>query len=304
MRDAGGSPEVLAPDVLRALAREHLAGVDDVHVEPDIPPRKLRGARETHALHLLLEEPVVLLYDATFLGGAEHGFVVTPSRLCWKNYLDHPRSARWDDLAHVEISVRGSNIELGRGMLTAPVTDRVAGQVHAFLDACCRRTLAGAAPYRDLARGRGPTSFADVIVSAARRALGEVDWVHYAPSIPPRMIRAARIVHGEHLRPRETILVLYDDTVLGSGNDGVVLTEAGVRWRNFWSAAEALAWVDMEPERITVDRDQIFFDADGGGDERRRIDLRMRPGMASHVAGALREIARASRAGRETAPLR
>jgi hypothetical protein len=302
MRDPHELLVLLRPDVLVNLAREHLSGVADLHVDPDIPPRKLRGAREVHALHLPPDEPIVLLCDSTLFGGGDVGFVATPARLCWKNWLDHPRSARWDELARMELAVHENVVRLARGRLESAPTPRVAELVRDFLEACCRRTIASSAPYRDAARDSGPATFAELVVSSARRALGEVDWVHYAPSIPPKMKHAARAALGEHLAPDEAILVLYDETLLGSGSDGFVLTERGVRWRNLWSRPDALAWTELSPERAAIDRDQLFFDGAPTGDDARRIDLRMHPGMAEHVLAALGEIARAARAGRETAP--
>lgn len=304
MRDPRDASIALPPDVLASLAREHLGGVPDLHVAPDIPPRKLRGARDVHGPSLRPDEPIVVLHDATFLGSAENGFVATSARLCWKNPFDHPRSARWDELAQAAITVRGSNIELGRGLLTAPLTGPMAERVSAFLSACCRRTTASSAPYRDFARPRGPSTFAELVVAAARRALGELEWVHYAPSIPPKMARAARVVHERHLRAGDEILVLYDDTVLGSGNDGLVLTETALFWRNFWGSAEAIAWPAVDPGRVVTDGDLLFVEGDPTDERQRRIDLRMRPGMAHLVAAALREIASAARAGRETGPPR
>lgn len=296
-RDA---PLLLPPDVLVSLAREHLGGVADLYVAPDIPDRKLRGAREAHAAALGAGEPIVVLYDATFLGSGEVGLVATPSRFCWRNHFDHPRSLPWGDLAALDLALQGSDVALGGGAITAPVTRAAAERVLAFLEACRRVQAAGAAPYREAGRRRGPATFAEIVVAAARRALGEVDWVHYAPSIPPRMARAVRVVHGARLPPDVPILVLYDDTVLGSGNDGLVMTEPRLCWRNFWGAAEATAWTDVDPERLATDGDLLLLDGEPG-DERRRIDLRMRPGMAHLVAAALREIARAARAGRGAA---
>lgn len=302
MRDAREELVLLPPEVIASLAREHLAGLDEVHVAPDIPPRKLRGASEVNAPSLRQGDPIVVLYDSTLFGSAADGFVVTPARLCWKNHFDHPRSARWDELAHVDLVVRGTDIEVGRGLLMAPMTSAAAEQVCTFLQACCRRAVARSAPYRAIARGRGPTTFAELVIAAARRALGELDWVHYAPCIPPKKIAAVRIAHAKHLPARDEVLVLYDETVFGSGNDGLLLTETGLFWRNFWSAAEGLAWAEMDPERVVTDRDLLFVDGDPSREDQRRIDLRMRPGMAHHVAGALREIARESARGWARAP--
>lgn len=63
------------------------------------------------------------------------------------------------------------------------------------------------------------TDFPDAELASALAALDAV-WVH--PDIPPRKVRNARASHG--IPPEETVWVLYDDTLLGGGADGVVLT--------------------------------------------------------------------------------
>jgi hypothetical protein len=129
-------------------------------------------------------------------------------------------------------------------------------------------------------------TLADTIASAARRHLGERGWIHYRPSIPPTMLDAVRTVHARHLAPDDEALVLYDDTVFGSGNDGFILTERGLCWRGFLGPADAMPWSEVAPEHIALDGDLLFLEPE------RKIDLRMRPGMARLVANALAEIAR------------
>lgn len=288
---------VLPPDVLRSLAREHLSGLEDLFTAPNIPARRLRGAAATHALALQQGEPIVLLYDVTLLAGGDIGFVATPARLCYRNHFEYPRSLRWDELARLQLTVRGGEIDLGRGKMTALMSEPAAKRVCAFLEACCRRRPPAATPYREISEARAPITFADLVVAAARRALGELEWVHYAPSIPARKARAARIAHARHLAPEREILVLYDDTVFGAGNDGFLFTEQGLCWRNFWSTAESMRWSEIEAERITTDGELLLLTGDPE-DERRRIDLRMRPGLVDLAAAAVREIASAARAGR------
>lgn len=275
---------VIAEDVLCALAREHLAGLDAVFVAPDIPARKLRNAREEHALHLPAGEPIAVLFDATSFGSGRDGFVLTPLQICWKDFLEHPRRLLWADLAGASVFPAARHVELGHGKLPVPWIASGPDQVCALLLACRQRRRAGA-PYRDVVLAPEIT-LADTIVRAARRHLGEREWVHYAPSIPPRMLDAARTVHAYHLAETDEPLVLYDDTVFGSGNDGLVLTERGLCWRGFLGAADAMPWAAIDPERIAIDGDLLFLEAE------RKIDLRMRPGMARLVAGALAEIAR------------
>lgn len=286
--------DVVAEDVVLSLAREHLEGLAGVFLGPDIPDKKLARARAAHARHVGAQEPIVVLFDATLLGSAEDGFLATPERFAWKNLMEHPRAMRWSHLARTPVQALGHRVEIARGLVPVPWVPGGAERVRDFLFACGHRTMALGAPYRDIARDQEPKTLGDRIVATARRALGELDWVHYRPSIPPKMLAAVRLVHARSLAPGEEVLVVYDDTVLGSGNDGLVLTERRVCWRNFWSAAEAMEWVDVAPDRIAVDGDLLALDGDPTSP--RRIDLRMRPGMARAVGDVLRGIALAVQA--------
>lgn len=273
-------------DVLAALAYEHLTGLHDVFVAPDLPARKEAGARAAHALHLRDREPIVVLFDSTVLGGAEEGFVATPSQLCWKNTLEHPRSITWDALAEARVEAFTRHVSIAGGRMEVPWSAAAAAKVRAFVTAVAAHARAPRpATYRSAPRLREPESLAERIVDVARRALGELDFVHYCPSIPRKMEAAIRVVHARHLAPDDPLLVVYDDTLFGSGNDGIVLTERGVCWRSFWGTAEARSWRRLAAERVASDGDLLLVGAGG------KVDLRMRPGMARTVAGVLREAA-------------
>lgn len=282
---------VIPEDVLCALARDHLHGLDGVHVAPDIPSGKLERARAEHRLHLPAHEPVAVLFDATSLGSARDGFLLTPAQLCWKGFWEHARRILWEDLRGAPIAAGARDVELAHGHVPAPWTAAAPERVRDLLIACRDQRPLGT-PYRNAAFDRAPVTLADAILRAARRHLGEREWVHYDPSIPPGMLAAVRTVHERLLEPHEDILVLYDDTVFGSGNDGLVFTERGVHWRGFLGRAEHVAWRDVVPDRIDVDGDLVSVlepSADAGD---RRIDLRMRPGMGRIVAEAIAAVAR------------
>jgi len=287
--------ELLSRDLLLSLAHEHLDGLPNLSIAPDIAPRKLRRARSIHELHLGAGEPILVLFDSTVLGSGEDGFVATPSQICWKNFLEYPRRVRWDELAQTAVEAHGRHVEIARGQVEVPSIAGGPERVRAFLLACAVRAPVSATPYREPAQPRDVLTVEQLIVQTARRALGELSWVHYRPSIPPKMVAAARIVHERHLAASEDILVLYDDTLFGSGNDGVVLTERGLCWRNFWGAAESLAWSELDPDLVVADGDLLFLNGDPDAAHSRKLDLRMRPGVARRVAGALQEIARAAR---------
>lgn len=275
----------LPEDVLLGFARQHLEGLSGVFLAPDIPPGKVRGARAAHGLHLRASEPIVVLFDDTMFGSARDGFVATPAQLCWKGFLSHPRRILWDDLAALQIYAEDRHVEIALGEVPAPWVEGGPERVRQFLVACRQYRRGAAAPYREPARVRETPTLAESIVRIARRSLGEREWVHYAPSIPDRMLAAVRTVHAPHLAEGEEVLVLYDDTLFGSGNDGWIVTEHRLCWRGFLGAPQAQRWSDLAPSVLGVDGDLLLLG------EGMRIDLRLRPGMARLVADVLRQVA-------------
>jgi hypothetical protein len=104
---------VLEPERLVQLARSHLGEVDDVFYLPAIPPAKLERARAAHAVHLPVGEAVAVLYDDTVFGSAEEGFLITPSRLCWKNLAEEAAHVLWSDLRPEAVAVRSGVVLVG-----------------------------------------------------------------------------------------------------------------------------------------------------------------------------------------------
>lgn len=274
-------------EILIASANRHLGGLPGVSVAPHIPERKLKNARAAHALHLGPDEPILVLYDATVLGGGDEGFLATPSQLCWRSFLEHPRRILWDDLADVSLTAVDRHVLIRHGEVQTPWTEGAAARVRDFLAECGRRARGGAAPYRDPGREDLDASLGETILKLARHGFGELGFIHYAPSIPPKMLAKVRAVHARALHPAEEIIVLYDDTLFGSGTDGLLFAERHLCWRTFLGDAAAIAWQDLDFDRIAWDGPLLLLP------DHRPIDLQNHPGMASLVADVLRKLAHA-----------
>jgi hypothetical protein len=80
---------------LVALARAHVGEVEHIYFHPAIPAAKLANARLVHGAELGLVDPIAVLYDDTLFESARDGFVLTPSRLAWKNLADEPATVEW-----------------------------------------------------------------------------------------------------------------------------------------------------------------------------------------------------------------
>lgn len=84
----------------------------------------------------------------------------------------------------------------------------------------------------------------------ARKHLGMMAPVFYAPAIPLEKLRSARAAHALHLPEKEPILVLYDGTLFGGAKDGFVVTPQRLCWKNLWDHPRQIPWSDLEPSAI------------------------------------------------------
>jgi hypothetical protein len=243
-----------APPELVALARRHLSGLEGVSFAPKIPAAKQAGVRAVHQGHLPATEPLLAVYDDTLFGTGEEGYLITPERLCWKNFLEHPREIAWSELDPASVVRDGGRVRIGGSGGIAATGDLAVGTVGLIVAMVERFVPADASPYRKSPRethvaGEAPLSR---LTTLGRRQLGEFDNVFYHPAIPPPKLRNARTVHAAHLAPDETVAVLYDDTLFGSARDGFLLTPRRLCWKNFSGAVSALEWSAIAPEQVAA----------------------------------------------------
>jgi hypothetical protein len=90
----------LTDDSVLRLLRDHFSSSISgrVFVCPHVPPQKEQIARHAHVMHLPDRERILALYDATWFGHGDEGFIVTSRRLCWKNRGENASSIEWRDL--------------------------------------------------------------------------------------------------------------------------------------------------------------------------------------------------------------
>jgi hypothetical protein len=280
---AGGAREILS------AADRWLARKPDLYLAPYIPAAMERRARGAHGGYLPESEPVLVLYDATLVSAGADGFAVTRERLCWKNHLDHPRQIAWSDLdpgaivpCFGHLMVAGGSL-LVRGDLTA----RVAGFLTEMALAC---RPPGGGPYR---HGLAEIEPAPVqhLVTAARRVLGEVRRIHYHPAIPIDKLTNVQVMHTRRGRPAPAtadVAVLYDDTLLGDGEEGFVLTPSRFYWKNFCGEPESLSWDAIDPEALAARPHQL--DLTGGA-----VHFAGEPELPAKLHGLVARLARSAR---------
>lgn len=115
-------------EAVRRLLRQQFAESESVYVCPHVPPKKELVARQAHAGILPERERILALYDATWFGGGEEGFVVTVRRLCWKNANEPAASIEWRDIEPDQLYGHGRRLFIGNDVLMIHDED--------ILDAC------------------------------------------------------------------------------------------------------------------------------------------------------------------------
>jgi hypothetical protein len=69
--------------------------------------------------------------------------------------------------------------------------------------------------------------------------------LYLAPNIPPRKLKNAISKYAPQVTP-EDVLLLYDNTILGSAADGLCLTLSGVYWYNTWGTPGQISYMDIQ----------------------------------------------------------
>jgi hypothetical protein len=281
-----------SPDEIVRLARERLGTRFAVYDAPAIPPEKEARVRAVHAAHLPESEPILVLHDATVFGGADDGFAVTAERLCWKNLFEHPRQIAWSDLDPSTVLVGGGHVGVAGGGV-ALAGELVEGAGRFFSDMASRVGLADESPYRrgadaPLGTPEGEALAVARIAALARRHLGEIEQVFYHPAIPAPKLRRARVIHAAHLRTDETVAVLYDDTLLGSAEEGFLVTPRRLCWKNLVGEAASAEWSDVDPGSVAATGNQVYV-------ARGAPALTTRAALAPSAAGLFTALAVAAR---------
>lgn len=107
----------MTDDAIRALLRQHFAGIDSMYLCPSIPGKKELAARSVHARHLPSDERVLALFDDTVFGSGDDGFVVTARRVCWKNVAGRAHMIEWRDIDPDRMYADRRKLVLGNGAI-------------------------------------------------------------------------------------------------------------------------------------------------------------------------------------------
>jgi|GEM_PF-4696673 len=70
-----------------------------------------------------------------------------------------------------------------------------------------------------------------------------IDSTSFAPEIPEKKITNSLKKHNDSTRFQpNTVLMMIDDTVWGSGKDGLVVSSRGIHWKEIWEKPGSMLW--------------------------------------------------------------
>lgn len=189
--------------------------------------------REAHAGHLPPKESILLAYSDALLGESADGFAATSQRLCWKTAFFEPNYIHWDDVEAVDFGFTGNALNIGGSTPSFTLNPPLARCLFGLL-----RTV------RNLGvstRRVGPAA----LRAEAIRALGKPTKLYYYPHIPLDKMTMAGASFGQPVESDEPVVLIYDSTLFGKCDNGVLLTLKRIAWCNLMEKPTSFLWEDL-----------------------------------------------------------
>lgn len=101
----------------------------------------------------------------------------------------------------------------------------------------------------------------EAVLGLLRQHFSGEDSTYLCPSISGKRELAARVVHARHLPSDERVLMLYDDTVFGSGDEGFLVTTRRLCWKNGKGRAHMIEWEQIDSDRMYADKRKLVLGA-------------------------------------------
>jgi len=122
-----------------------------------------------------------------------------------------------------------------------------------------RRMLLRSSPAEEAAR---IAMTDDGVLALLRDHFTGAESTSLCPSIPGKKELGARCAHAAHLPSDERVLMLYDDSIFGSGDEGFLVTRRRLCWMNTSGPPRTIAWADLDADGMYADRLRLVLGDD------------------------------------------
>jgi hypothetical protein len=94
----------------------------------------------------------------------------------------------------------------------------------------------------------------DAVLAFLREHFTGAESTSLCPAIAGKKELGAREAHALHLPSDERVLMLYDDTIFGSGDEGFLVTAQRLCWKNAGEAPRMIEWSNLDPDAMYADK--------------------------------------------------
>ncbi len=94
----------------------------------------------------------------------------------------------------------------------------------------------------------------DAVLAFLRDHFTGAESMSFSPAIPGKQELGARQAHAHHLPSDERVLMLHDDTLFGSGDDGFLVTARRLCWKNAGEPPRMIEWTSLDPDAMYADK--------------------------------------------------
>ena len=228
---------------------------DYVYIHPNIPLKKLNNAIESYANSDIKPEDVMILLDDSVFGSAKDGVLLTKDFIFAKLSSNKPVFFKIDNiktidssgLVYATLNINGNKVfafnKIGKVALkefckvveiyieeSKNIEDEKTDHTHT-IDSHSSQELNHIqnSGTQHLTKESNNDNLLLKMVSAldGTHPLVTQDKLYVHPNIPAKKIRNALDSYVHNVKP-EDVMVLLDDTLFGSGSDGVALTKKGI----------------------------------------------------------------------------
>ena len=222
-------------------------------LKPNIPVDQQEGALKTYESCLSEGETILALYDDGLIGKAEVGFVITDQKLAWKNTMEGAQYKLWQEFPRDEEDAEAKDREFVLERVPTILKPELNIHLASFLTDI-RLLHFGAPPEFEAEEWK----LHQLILSH----LGKTEGVYYYPYIPKDKLEGALKNFPELRTASDRVLALYDDTMFGSADNGFLITEQGLYWRNILSSSISVKWADLDPNSVKLDGTELVVDGE------------------------------------------
>lgn len=94
----------------------------------------------------------------------------------------------------------------------------------------------------------------DAVLAFLREHFTGAESTSLCPAIPGKQELGARDAHAAHLPNDERVLMLYDDTIFGWGDEGFLVTAQRLCWKNPGDEPRMIPWASLDPDQMYADK--------------------------------------------------